>query len=93
MFRRYGMKIENLGVRIENGFVQAPEKFYINPESISILQPVENDIGYSDYRLAVFRDNQWWGDSRDIENYPNENDRIIERAGKPFFWPKSEEIN
>lgn len=66
------------------GFQEGCNKFYIYPDSLSILQPqggdlIEVTIGTEQYTLYYYSGGLAPGD------------KIIQRNGKQFFWPEVEE--
>ena len=64
---------------------------YIHPDSLAILEPMENDIGKDgEGNLMVFLDGRWrdWGDDEWVLNKPH---TIIQRNGIAFHWPEVEE--
>lgn len=72
-------------------------KFYIHPDSLHLLEPEEGDVGISplnDWEMAcLFCDAEWvisTPDNHFTVEVPNI--KIIQREGKPFFWPESEEV-
>jgi hypothetical protein len=75
---------------------EGPRRFYIHPDSVHLLEPRVGDLvqcRWGTERMVKFRTAQGekvaaidWG-----EDGLRADGKIIQRDGKPFFWPESEE--
>lgn len=86
---RHGMKFENdnpsIGLDWLSGKVlYYGERYYIHPDSLHLLEPQKDDgIEFeSDTEQYLY----FWGAGHGL----NELEKIIQRNGIPFHWPKSE---
>ncbi len=72
--------------------------FNIHPDSLHLLEPQEDDLGIgvddgAGRIYVVFNRGRWeWVNSTTYQSAPKQFklERIIQRDGKPFHWPKSE---
>lgn len=71
------------------------EFLYIHPDSLILLEPQDGDTvqsnGKSDYtgEYADYTKDIYTAGDRSIFTW-DENSKIIQRNGKPFFWPEIE---
>lgn len=72
---------------------QAAPRFYIHADSLNLLEPLEGDLvedGDMEYEV-VWRDHQGLRVDTSKGTIMPTGLRIIQRDGKPFFWPECEE--
>lgn len=73
-------------------FGQAASNFYVHPDSLPLLEPRVGDVLYT--RLspgAVSVEEVQSEERQSVSNYLiSRGARIIQRDGRPFFWPDCE---
>lgn len=68
--------------------LELPDRFYIHPDSHHIFEPIVCDVGVDDNGTPVeYAAGAWVGDGSPVGVEPV---RIIQRNGRPFFWPEVE---
>ena len=70
--------------KLSLGWFNERTRYYIHPDSLPVLGPREGDLlqwGDAEFALAT---------PRDVGQA--DPDRIIQRDGKPFFWPEREAV-
>lgn len=78
------LEFDDLVSEIQNGFIR---QFYVHPDSLHLLEPRDGDFftkHWSKGMPSLFTYHTDGGAGFD------ERCRIIQRDGKPFYWPESE---
>lgn len=108
MTKHFGVKIYTVGLSQDKKWLNYEESasslasniasgcwgiYYIHPDSMTIFEPVEGDIGIECKHypmVCVYGKNDWIGDALAEEkgHFPEGPIKIIQRNGIPFMWPE-----
>lgn len=78
--------LDSRNMRINQGY-RKPDRYYVNDDSLPVFEPKVGDVGHNGEQAGDFRDKGFFETDEGLEV---DKCKIIQRDGKPFFWPEVE---